>query len=171
MDITPLENMKMLVGENAFHEAESQITRKPKPGIAAQQGWADVNEALEASSDEDSSRLKEGSNKRVVNNFADGPLSRGELCKLATDFCPAIAASRLHFKYKDKRPQGFDEANERYFDKGKFWERKWTLYVALLAFIVPVANNIPLIDTTSLLGSSRIRSYSYPRRRSGIFWL
>ena len=129
MDPSPLEKMKMLVGENAFHEAESQNAGKPPPSKASLQGWTDVNEELEASSDEDLKILKDGSNKRVLprSSFEEMQLPRGEPCKPATDFCPAIAASRMHHKYKDKRPQGFDEANARYFDKGKFWERKWTL--------------------------------------------
>ena len=129
MDFTPLEKMKMLVGENAFHKAESQNSGKPPSGKAGLQGWTDVNEELEASSDEDSKNQKDDSNKRVLplNSLRKMPLPRGEPCKPTTDFCPAIAASRMHYRYKDKRPQGFDEASARYFDKGKFWERKWTL--------------------------------------------
>ena len=131
MEVTPLERLKLLVGEEAFQEAERQAAEKPQPDTGTREGWADVNEELDISTDEDLKSSKQVRKKlfRTSRGSENGSITLGDLCKPGLEFCPVIAVSRMHYKYKNKRPQGFDEANERYFAKGKFWERKWTLYV------------------------------------------
>jgi hypothetical protein len=54
-------------------------------------------------------------------------------------FCPALVISRYPYKYM----RGADAVAvaQKYFDGGKFWGRKWTLFVSLSSYSLPVSSS------------------------------
>ena len=126
-----LDRLALLVGKEALQKAEANAAENspPLPGKAVRSPWLPRKEELEESdNDEPDKRV----NPRFVETSSvidTETVTIGEITSPNVEFCPVVALSRIHLKYKDKRPEGYKDASDLFFSSGKFWKRCWSLCV------------------------------------------
>ena len=121
MEPSPLEDLKILLGETSITTTQNQD--QPQHSTTK---WTSIYDESD-----DSSGGRESVTKPRAGSSEIALSSIGRVSDPMVDFCPIVSVSRIHYKYKDKRPQGFEEADLRFFAKGKFWQRPWSLYATV----------------------------------------
>ena len=146
MASTALSRLRMLVGEEAFQQAEVQAKSQAECPVAgapvagapgavstnANDKWDPVNEEKGMSSDEVGTKEKlpttRRSHKPLERAAEPLPDAVGRVSSPNIPFCPLIAVKNLAYKFRiNTSHTKFSEAKVRFFVDSKFWKRGWTL--------------------------------------------